>query len=179
VTVVVNARDVQRLREETGAAVMDCKRALEQARGDFEKAKELLRAAGVARAQKKAGRETREGVVEAYIHGNGRIGVLVEVNSETDFVARSPEFRELAKAIAMQIAAMSPEAVSAAEIPAARKDELRKDGLSDQEITRLGLLDQPYIRDESKTVGDLVTALAGKVGENIRIRRFSRYQLGG
>jgi elongation factor Ts len=178
VTVVVNARDVQRLREETGAGVMECKRALEKARGDFERAKEILRESGISRAQKKAGREAREGVVEAYIHGNGRIGVLVEVNSETDFVARSPEFRELAKAIAMQIAAMSPEAVSADEIPAARREELKKDGVSDQDIARLGLLDQPYIRDESKTVRDLVTALAARVGENIRVRRFSRYQLG-
>jgi elongation factor Ts len=179
VTVVVSAKDVQRLRQETGAGVMDCRRALQEAGGDFDKAKEILRATGIARAQKKAGREAREGVVEAYVHGNGRIGVLVEVNSETDFVARSPEFRELAKAIAMQIAAMSPEVVDAEELSGDRREELRREGLSDADIGRVALLDQPYIRDESRTIRDLVTALAAKVGENIRVRRFARYQLGG
>lgn len=151
---MAKAKDVQRLREETGAGVMDCKRALEQAGGDFDRAREVLRQMGHERALKKAEREASDGVVEAYIHGNGRIGVLVELNSETDFVARSPEFRELARGIAMQIAAMHPPDVDA-------------------------LLEQPYIRDESRMVRDLVTALAAKVGENIRVRRFARYQLGG
>lgn len=151
---MASAKDVQRLRQETGAGVMDCKRALEQAGGDFERAREVLRQMGHERALSKSEREASDGVVEAYIHGNGRIGVLVEVNSETDFVARSPEFRGLARDIAMQIAAMAPPDVDA-------------------------LLEQPFIRDESKTVRDLITAMAAKVGENVRVRRFSRYQLGG
>lgn len=150
----ISARDVQRLREETGAGVMDCKRALEEAGGDTARAKEILRQQGFARAAKTAEREASEGLVEAYIHANGRIGVLVELNSETDFVGRSPEFRELARELAMQVAAMGPGSI----------DEL---------------LAQPYMRDASKTVRDLVTALAAKVGENVRVRRFARYRLGG
>lgn len=150
----ISAKNVRRLREETGAGVMDCKRALEEAGGDADRAKEILRQQGFARASKKAEREASEGVVESYIHGNGRIGALVELNSETDFVGRSAEFRELARELAMQIAAMGAESVNE-------------------------LLEQPYMRDSSKTVRDLVTKLAAKVGENVRVRRFARYRLGG
>ena len=146
--------EVKRLREETGAGVMDCKRALEEAKGDFDRAKSLIKERGLARAQKKAGREAKEGIVEAYIHGGGRIGALVELSSETDFVARNDDFRELAREIAMQVAAMDPQDV----------DEL---------------LTQTYIRDASKTVGELVTTLAATTGENVRVRRFARFQLGG
>ena len=149
----VNAQDVQRLRQDSGAGVMDCKRALEETRGDFEKAKALLRERGLARAQKKSDRLAKEGVVEAYVHAGGRIGALVELSSETDFVARNPEFRELAKEIAMQVAAMDPKDV----------DEL---------------LGQAYIRDVSRTVGELVTRLAASTGENLRVRRFMRFELG-
>ncbi len=149
----VNAQDVQRLRQDSGAGVMDCKRALEETRGDFEKAKALLRERGLARAQKKSDRLAKEGVVEAYVHAGGRIGALVELSSETDFVARNPEFRELAKEIAMQVAAMDPKDV----------DEL---------------LGQAYIRDASRTVGELVTRLAASTGENVRVRRFMRFELG-
>ena len=149
----VNAQDVQRLRQDSGAGVMDCKRALEETRGDFEKAKALLRERGLARAQKKSDRLAKEGVVEAYVHAGGRIGALVELSSETDFVARNPEFRELAKEIAMQVAAMDPKDV----------DEL---------------LGQAYIRDASRTVGELVTRLAASTGENLRVRRFMRFELG-
>ena len=149
----VNSQDVQRLRQDSGAGVMDCKRALEETRGDFEKAKALLRERGLARAQKKSDRLAKEGVVEAYVHAGGRIGALVELSSETDFVARNPEFRELAKEIAMQVAAMDPKDV----------DEL---------------LGQAYIRDASRTVGELVTRLAASTGENVRVRRFMRFELG-
>src|SRR2546425_1775930 len=145
--------EVKRLREETGAGVMDCKRALEESKGDFENAKALIKQRGLAKAQSKADREAKEGVVEAYVHAGGRIAAMVELSSETDFVARYPEFRELAKEIAMQVAAMDPKDV----------DEL---------------LGQAYIRDDSKTVGELVTGLAASTGENVRIRRFTRFQLG-
>ncbi len=151
---MANAKeDVKRLREETGAGVMDCKRALDEAGGDFARAKTLLKERGQARAQKTAGREDKEGIIEAYVHGGGRIGALVELSSETDFVARNQEFRDLAREIAMQVAAMDPQDV----------DEL---------------LAQAYIRDASKTVGELVTGLAATTGENVRVRRFKRFQLG-
>jgi len=150
---MASAKDVQRLRTETGAGVMDCKRALEDARGDFEKAKALLKERGLAKAQRKQDREAKEGIVEAYIHAGGKIGALVELSSETDFVARNDEFRELAREIAMQVAAMDPQDI----------DEL---------------LAQAYIRDASKTVGELVTGLAATTGENVRVRRFKRFQLG-
>ena len=151
---MISAKEVQRLRQETGAGMMDCKRALEQAGGDYGKAKVILRELGFERAQRNADRVAAQGLVVAYVHANGRFGVLVELNSETDFVARSPEFRELAREIAMQVGAMAPESVE-------------------------DLLTQPYIRDGSKTVQDLVTALAAKVGENIKVHRFARYELGG
>ena len=145
--------EVKRLREETGAGVMDCKRALEESKGDFERAKALIKERGLAKAQKKSDREAKEGIVEAYVHAGGRIGAMVEVSSETDFVARNPEFRELAKELAMQVAAMDPKDV----------DEL---------------LEQTYIRDASKKVGELVTGIAATTGENVRVRRFKRFQLG-
>ena len=158
--------DVQRLRQETGAGVVDCKRALDETRGDFEKAKALLKERGLARVQRKADREAKEGVVEAYIHAGGRIGALVEVNCETDFVARTDDFRALAREIAMQVAAMNPGRVSAGEPWA--------DGQSD-----VPLLEQAYIRDPSKTIRDLVHEGIVKLGENIVVRRFARFELGG
>ena len=145
--------EVKRLREETGAGVMDCKRALDEARGDFEKARGLIKERGLAKAKEKADREAKEGIVEAYVHAGGRIGAIVELSSETDFVARNPDFRGLAKEIAMQVAAMDPTDV-------------------DQ------LLEQPYIRDSSKTIGELVTTIAATTGENVRIKRFKRFELG-
>ncbi len=150
---MASKEDVQRLRTETGAGVMDCKRALEETGGDFEKAKTVLKERGLAKAQQKADREAKEGVVEAYVHAGGRIGAMVELSSETDFVARNPGFRELAKEIAMQVAAMDPK-----DMPE--------------------LLNQVYIRDASRTVGELVTGLAATTGENVRVRRFVRFQLG-
>jgi len=145
--------DVKRLREETGAGVMDCKRALDEAKGDFEKARGLIKERGLAKVKEKADREAKEGIVEAYVHAGGRIGAIVELSSETDFVARNPDFRGLAKEIAMQVAAMDPTDVGQ-------------------------LLEQPYIRDSSKTIGELVTTIAATTGENVRIKRFKRFELG-
>jgi len=151
---MASAKDeVKRLREETGAGVMDCKRALDEAKGDFEKARGLIKERGLAKAKEKADREAKEGVVEAYVHAGGRIGAMVELSSETDFVARNPDFRELAREIAMQVAAMDPTDVEQ-------------------------LLGQPYIRDASKTIGELVTTIAASTGENVRVKRFKRFELG-
>ena len=145
--------DVKRLREETGAGVMDCKRALDESKGDFEKARGLIKERGLAKAKEKADRDAKEGIVEAYVHAGGRIGALVELSSETDFVARNPDFKGLAREIAMQVAAMDPTDV-------------------DQ------LLGQAYIRDASKTIGELVTSIAATTGENVRVKRFKRFELG-
>jgi elongation factor Ts len=160
---------IKALREETGAGVMDAKRALDSADGDMAKAKAILREQGMAAAAKRAERETSNGVVEAYIHAGGRIGVLVEVNCETDFVANTEDFRGLARNIAMQIAAMNPMLVS-------RDDpEREKHEGSDEEVC---LLSQPFIRDSSRTIEGLVQDAVAKTGENIRIRRFTRFELG-
>jgi elongation factor Ts len=176
---VIDSKTVQQLRAETGAGVMDCKRALEETKGDLEKARDLLRQKGLAAAAKRAGREAREGVVESYIHSGGKIGALVELSSETDFVARNPEFRELARNIAMQVAAMSPIVVSEEELtPEARAELLKEHGDEKKAIESAVLLRQPYIRDNAKTIGDLVTALAASTGENVSVRRFARFQLG-
>jgi elongation factor Ts len=160
---------IKALREKTGAGVMDAKRALEEAGGDEAKAVAVLREKGVAAAAKRSERETSNGVVEAYIHAGGRIGVLVEVNCETDFVANTEDFRSLARNIAMQIAAMSP-AVIAPEDP----DRSQFEG-SDEEVC---LMSQPFIRDSSRTIGQLVQDAVAKTGENIRVRRFTRFELG-
>jgi elongation factor Ts len=164
----ISTEDVKRLREETGAGVMDSKRALEEAQGDFERAKALLREQGVATAAKRAGRETGQGIVEAYIHGGGRIGALVEVQCETDFVARTDTFRQLAREVAMQVAAMSPLALNPEEVP--------DDAPGSKEDH--ALLTQPFIRDAARTIGDLVQETIAQTGENVRIARFSRFELG-
>ncbi len=178
-TAGVDAREVQRLRAETGAGVMDCKRALEESGGDYEKAKDVLKQKGLAAAAKRAGREAREGVVESYIHSGGRIGALVELSSETDFVAATAEFRELARNIAMQIAAMAPLVVSDDDLtPDARAELLKEHGDEKTALETAVLLRQPYIRDNTRTVGDLVAALAQSTGENVKVRRFARFQLG-
>ncbi|MEP6694155.1 MAG: translation elongation factor Ts [Chloroflexota bacterium] len=149
----IDPKDVQRLRSESGAGVMDCKRALEETSGDFAKALALLKERGVQSMAKRSDREAKEGLVASYIHSNGRIGALVELASETDFVSRGDEFQKLAQEIAMQVAAMNPASV----------DEL---------------LDQPYIRDGSKTIKDLVTTVAASTKENVHVRRIQRFALG-
>ena len=159
---------IKELRERTGAGVMDCKRALEEAEGDLDKAEEFLRQQGIASAAKKSSRDTNEGLVETYIHSGGRIGALIEVNCETDFVARTDEFKELAHDLAMQVAAMAP---------------LHLDSKPDEEgdepnPPELSLLQQPFIKEPSKTIQDLVNESVGRLGENIRVRRFTRFSLG-
>ena len=159
---------VKELRDASGSGVMDAKRALEEANGDMKEAAAILRERGLAAAAKRAERETGQGVVDTYIHAGGRIGALVEVNCETDFVANTDEFRTLVHEIAMQVAAMNPAVVSA---------EDRDAGLEggDEEVA---LLSQPWVKDGSKTISELVQDSIAKTGENIRVRRFARFELG-
>lgn len=166
----ISTQMIKELREETGAGVMDAKRALEEAGGDTRRAKDILREKGVAAAAKRADRETSNGVVESYIHAGGRIGVLVEVNCETDFVANTEDFRTLARNVAMQIAAMDPKLISAEE----RAGNTEYEG-SDEEVC---LLSQPFIRDPGRTIAQLVQDTVAKTGENVRVRRFVRFELG-
>jgi elongation factor Ts len=193
----ITAAAVKDLRERTGAGFMDCKRALEEAGGDIEKAVLALREKGLAAAAKKAGRDAREGLVSSYIHAGGRLGVLIEVNCETDFVARTDEFQKLVRDLAMQVAGLAPLYVDVEHIPAdvleARKAELLADEatLAKPEAVRakivdgqlrkwyreVCLLEQPF-RDEERTVRDLVTEKIATIGENIRVRRFTRFALG-
>lgn len=164
----ISTEDVRALREATSAGVMDCKRALEEAGGDLEKAKELLRQRGLALAEKRAGRTASQGVVDSYIHAGGRIGVIVEVNCETDFVARTDAFRELAHDVAMQVAATAPAYVSAEEMPEGAEGDPKE----------VALLAQPFIKDPGRTIGDLVNEVIAKTGENVKVRRFVRFELG-
>ena len=160
---------IKGLREKTGAGVMDCKRALEEADGDGDKAEELLKVQGLASAAKKVDRETGEGLVESYIHAGARLGALVEVNCETDFVARTSELKELAHDLAMQVAAMP--STSYVERSEVAEDESRP-------IEEVVLLEQPFVKDPSRNVQDIVQETIAKVGENIRVRRFARFALG-
>ena len=158
---------IKELREQCGAGVMDCRNALVEAEGDTEKAIQILKQKGYMQAKKKAERSTTQGIIEAYIHTDGRIGAMVEINCETDFVARTDEFKELAHNLAMQVAAMLPQFISIDDAP------------SDIEETETAcLLHQPYIRDPSKTVQDIITETIAKVGENIKVSRFARFELG-
>ena len=193
----ISAEAVRDLRERTGAGLMDCKRALEECGGDVEKAVLALREAGLAAAAKKAGRDAREGLVSSYIHTGGRVGVLLEINCETDFVARNEQFQKLVKDIAMQIAGLHPLYVSQEQIPAAALEAKRAALLEDEALAKkpeairaqivegqlrkwfeeVCLLDQPF-RDGDETVGQLITNAIATIGENIRVRRFVRYALG-
>jgi len=164
----VSVQAVKELRELTGVGMLDCKNALEEAQGDLEKAKQILRRRGIAVAEKRAGRETAQGLVEAYIHPDGRLGALVELNCETDFVARTDEFKALAHDLAMQVAATEPQYVSPEELPPD----------SDGDPRDLCLLAQPFIKDANRSVQDLINDAIAKTGENIRVRRFQRFQLG-
>ena len=189
--------EIKKLKDLTGVGLTDAKSALVEADGDFDKALEAMRQKGLTRAEKKGDREAREGLVEAYVHG-GRIGVIVEVNCETDFVGRLPEFKEYAHQIAMQIAAMNPEYVSEDDIPAEEKDRVRAemmasdslkdkpedmrakivDGQVNKYFAEKILLNQKYILDDSKTVKEYITEAIAKLGENIVIRQFDRIELG-
>ena len=165
---MVTVDDVRRLREETGAGVMDAKRALDEAGGNFDKARQLLRERGIASAAKRSDRETNQGIVESYIHGQGRIGALVELNCETDFVARTEAFRTLARDVAMQVAAMNPAGLRPEDVPA--------DAIGGQAAN--ALLTQPFIKDGSKTIEQLVQDVVASTGENVRVARFARFELG-
>jgi elongation factor Ts len=162
---MATTEQVKELREITGAGFLDCKRALEEVEGDIVNAVEILRQRGLAKAEKKAKREVRQGLVEAYIHTRGRIGVLVEVNCETDFVAQTNELKELAHDLAMQVAATDPSSIGS--------DELHEEVVPSQAC----LLQQPFIKDPEKTVQDIITETIAKVGENIKIGRFARFEL--
>lgn len=194
----ISASLVKELRALTGAGVIDCRNALEECRGDLEKAQQLLRAKGLAAAARKSGRVAKEGLVASYIHGGGRLGVLVEVNCETDFVARTDDFKTLARDIAMQVAASDPRYVSRADVPAAVAEaergayltKARADGKNgsdadaeaDKQMEKFYqaacLLEQPFIRDERRTVAELIKEVIARTGENIQVRRFARFRLG-
>src|SRR5687768_15348624 len=194
----ISAKQVAELRNRTGAGMMDCKAALQESNGDMEAAIDILRKKGIMKAEKRGGREVREGLISSYIHFNGKIGVLVEVNCETDFVARTDDFKQLVKSVAEHIAATAPLAVDKDQIPADVIDRERR--IYVEEVKQSGkpanlvdkivegkieafykqncLLSQPWVRDDKKTVGDLVKEMSGKTGENIQVRRFTRYQMG-
>lgn len=194
---MITTDDVRRLREQTGAGIMDCKRALEAASGDFEAAARHLREQGLASAAKKAGREAREGVIVSYIHHGARLGVLLELNCETDFVARTDDFQQLARELAMAVAGLSPQWVSRDDIPAevldAQRDRFAQEAVEDgrpaDRVTQVVdgkmskwmesvcLLDLPY-RDTDRKIGDLITDKVALLGENIRVARFSRMAVG-
>jgi elongation factor Ts len=194
----ITAQMVKEIRDRTGAPFIDCKKALEEVSGDFDKAIEILKIKGVAKAAKKLGRETPEGTIASYIHAGGKIGVLVEINCETDFVARNDEFQTFAKEVAMQIAAGNPRYVSREFIPEeelSKEKEIMKaqviesgkpaniaekiaEGKIEKFYEEVCLLDQVYIRDSKLKISDLLQALIAKIGENIKVRRFVRYQLG-
>jgi elongation factor Ts len=177
--VQISAAMVKELREKTGAGIMDAKRALEEVEGNMEKAAQIIAQQGLARAEKKTDRVASQGLVEPYIHGGGRIGAMVEINCETDFVARTPDFQALAHDVAMQIAAMNPQYVSKDEIPddvlAEKTEQL---GSKEVAIKQLALLEQEFIKDGSKTIEDVIKDGIAKLGENIIVRRFSRFELG-
>ncbi|WP_413296864.1 translation elongation factor Ts [Synechococcus sp. MIT S9452] len=195
----ISAKLVKELRDQTGAGMMDCKKALNESSGDLTKATEWLRQKGIASAEKKSGRTAAEGAVGSYIHTGARVGVLVEVNCETDFVARGDAFQELVRNVAMQIAACpNVEFVTTDDIPADVKEretniEMGRDDLGNKpeamkakivegrvnkRLKELALLEQPFIKDSSLSVAEMVKQLAGKIGENIQVRRFTRYTLG-
>ena len=196
-TLMIKPEDVKRLREQTGAGIMDCKRALEESGGDVDKAILWLREKGLSTAAKKAGREAREGIVQSYIHHGARLGVLLELNCETDFVARTEDFQQLAREIAMQIAGMAPQYVSREDVPSDVIEEQKRlfavdaerdgrpadrvpmivEGKLNKWLESICLLEQPY-RDTDKKVGDLITEKVALLGENIRVARFARMSVG-
>lgn len=194
----VSAASVRELREKTGAGIMDCKKALAECGGDLEKGADYLRQKGLAAAAKKVGRVAAEGLVGAYIHAGGKIGVLVELNCETDFVARTPEFQALLKDLAMQIAAANPRYINATDVPQAELEKEREiyrqqslesgkpekviekivEGKISRFYSEVCLLDQPFIKDPDQKVGDVIREAVARLKENIQVRRFVRYHLG-
>jgi len=173
----VSIEAIRQLRDMTAASVLDCKRALDDAKGDLKQAQEFLKKRGIEIAAQKASRSVHQGRIEAYIHTGNRIGVLLEVNCETDFVARNEEFTRLTKDVAMQIAAADPRYVRAEDVPSEETKDLDDAGKKEYLKTNV-LLCQPFIRDEKMTIQDLVTQAIAKIGENIVVRRFARYKIG-
>lgn len=198
-TTGITAQQVAELRNKTGAGMMDCKKALEESGGDMAKAEELLRVKYAAKAEKRADRAAGQGVIEIYLHFNGRVATMVELNSETDFVANTPEFRQLAKDIALHVASAKPIAVRTEDVPAdvvererrvytaqvadEKKPEPVKQKIVEGKLKKFFqenvLLEQPFVKDDKVTVGDLVKAMSGKTGEKVEVRRFARFELGG
>jgi len=194
----ITAAMVKELRDKSGAGMMDCKKALQEAEGDFEKAMEVLRKKGIAKAAKRAGKEAKEGLVASYIHPGSKLGVLVEINCETDFVANTDQFKEFAKNVAMHIAASNPLAVAREQIDAdlvAKEMEIYKEqalasgkpehivekivlGKMEKYYSEVCLLEQPYVKDPDKSVKDLLTETVARIGENIAIRQFARFRIG-
>jgi elongation factor Ts len=194
----ISSKDVSELRTRTGAGMMDCKRALEESGGDLDKASEILRRKGIAKAEKRTGKTASEGLVVSYIHHNSQVGVLLELNCETDFVARTDEFGQLAREIALHIASADPIGVNPDDIPADLLDRERRiaeeqvakegkpenirgkivDGKLKKFVAERTLTEQPYVKDDSKTVGQLLKEASGKLGEAISVRRFARFKIG-
>jgi elongation factor Ts len=197
-SVTISPKQVSELRARTSAGMMDCKKALEEAAGDMDKAAEILRKKGIAKAEKRAGRTAAQGTIVSYIHHNGQVGVLVELNSETDFVARNEAFQQLARDIALHIASADPIGVTPEDIPADMLDRERR--IAEEQVAAEGkpenvrvkivegklkkfvaertLTEQPYVKDDTKTVGQLIKEVSGKVGEAVHVRRFSRFKIG-
>ena len=197
-TKTVSPKMISELRARTSAGITDCKNALEESAGDLDKAAELLRKKGIAKAEKRAGRSATQGVVVSYLHHNGQLGVLVELNSETDFVARTDAFQQLARDIALHVASADPIAINPEDIPADLLDRERR--IAEEQVAQEGkpeavrakivegklrkfvaertLMEQPYVKDEARTVGQLIKEVSGKVGEAIAVRRFSRFKIG-
>lgn len=194
----ISTEDIKNLREKTGCGMMDCRAALNESSGDMEKAAEILRKKGFAKAAAKADRVASQGIIDSYIHLGGKIGVIVEVNCETDFVAKNIEFQAFIKDVAMQIAAMNPQYIAREQVPAeviAHEKEIltsqvKNEGKPEAAIEKIVngklekfyseicLMEQPFIKDSKKTIKDLLAELVAKIGENILVRRFTRYQLG-
>jgi elongation factor Ts len=194
----IAAKDVAVLRKVTGAGMMDCKRALEEASGDMDRASEILRKKGIAKAEKRAGKVASQGVVVSYLHHNGQVGVLLELNCETDFVARTDEFQQLARDIALHVASADPIAVNPEDVSAELLERERRiaeeqvaqegkpenirakivDGKLKKFVAERTLTEQPFVRDDKKTVGQLIKEASGKLGEVISVRRFARFKIG-
>jgi elongation factor Ts len=194
----ISPKDVSELRTRTGAGMMDCKRALEESGGDMDKAAELLRKKGIAKAEKRAGRVASQGVVVSYLHHNGQVGSLVELNCETDFVARTDDFQQLARDIALHVASADPVGVGPEDIPAEMLERERR--IAEEQVAQEGkpenirakivegklkkfvaersLIEQPFVRDDKKSVGQLIKEASGKLGEAISVRRFARFKIG-
>ncbi|HLQ22149.1 MAG TPA: translation elongation factor Ts [Gemmatimonadales bacterium] len=197
-SVTISPKQISELRTRTSAGMMDCKKALEEAGGDMDKAAEILRKKGIAKAEKRAGRVAAQGVVVSYIHHNGQVGVLLELNSETDFVARTEAFQQLARDIALHVASADPIGVTPEDIPAEVLERERRiaeervaaegkpenvrakivEGKLKKFVAERTLTEQPYVKDDSKTVGQLIKEVSGKVGEAVHVRRFTRFKIG-